>query len=328
MGNNRNLKNLKKVLVTLFSTYGTPNEISNDGGPPFNSHAFGTFMERWGINIRKSSAYYAQSNGRAELAVKVAKRILSGNSDVNGNIDNDRVSRALLQYRNTPIEGIELSPAQVLYGRVLKDHMPSREDALKVRKEWLIAADEREIALRKRHVRMIESYNEHVKPLVDLRVNDCVAVQNQNGNCPKRWDKTGVVIEKLPFRQYRIKMDGSGRITLRNRKFIQKILPACSDNKKVPVPNNEHTRVIADGQRRAEVLSPSPVQLRNNNNIQNNSPNEQPRVEPAEVVPPNLPVEEAQHEIRRSSRMRVPRKLFNAQHFGKTHLYSSPDKGE
>ena len=52
-----------------------------------------------------------------------------------------------------------------------------------------------------------------------------VAVQNQDVNHPNRWDRTGKVVEKLPHRQYRVKMDGSGRISLRNRKFLRPITP-------------------------------------------------------------------------------------------------------
>ena len=106
-------------------------------------------MKTWGINIRKSAAHYAQSNGRAELAVKVAKSILWSNCDVNGNIDNNHVARALLQCRNTSLQGLDLSPAQILYGRILRDYMPSQKEALKVRKELLIAAEQREIALQR-----------------------------------------------------------------------------------------------------------------------------------------------------------------------------------
>ena len=95
---------------------------------------------------RNSAAYYAQSNGRAELAVKTAKRMLLGNCDDKGDIDNMRFARALLQFRNTPLQGINLSPAQILYGRELKDCMPTLQDALTVRKEWRIAADERDLA--------------------------------------------------------------------------------------------------------------------------------------------------------------------------------------
>ena len=45
------------------------------------------------------------------------------------------------------------------------------------------------------------------------------------GNHPNKWDKTGVVIEVRHYHQYVIRIDGSGRITLRNRKFLRKFTP-------------------------------------------------------------------------------------------------------
>ena len=50
-------------------------------------------------------------------------------------------------------------------------------------------------------------------------MSDVVLVQNQAGRRGKKWDKTGVVIEVLDHDQYRIRMDGSGRPSLRNRRF-------------------------------------------------------------------------------------------------------------
>ena len=221
-------KFLKSFIINLFTTFGVPEELSTDGGPPFKGYEYKEFLIRWDIQPRLSSAYYPQSNGRAELAVKVAKRIILGNSEPNGDINNELVARALLQHRNTPLQGIDLSPAQILYGRNLKDCLPSQQDALCVREDWRIAADEREKALRNRHIKAIESYNEHSKELPELEEGDYVAVQNGGGIHPKLWDKTGRVMQKLPFCQYQVKDDGSNHLTLRNRKFLRKIDPVCS----------------------------------------------------------------------------------------------------
>ena len=52
-------------------------------------------------------------------------------------------------------------------------------------------------------------------------------MQNQCGNAPKKWNNTGQVVEVLPNRQYRVMMDGSRHLSLRNRKFLKPISPLC-----------------------------------------------------------------------------------------------------
>ena len=66
---------------TWFCTYGAPEELSADGGPPFESQEYDSFLKNWGVRKHTPSAYYPQSNGRAKLAVKTAKCILAGNTD-------------------------------------------------------------------------------------------------------------------------------------------------------------------------------------------------------------------------------------------------------
>ena len=224
---------LKQHLRMLFSIYGAPRELASDEGPPFMSHDVQSFLRAWGVHHRVSSAYYPQSNGRAELAVKVAKRILLENVGPRGDINNDKVARALLQHRNTPIKDIGLSPAQLLYGRALRDCIPTLAEAHKIRPEWRMVADDRERALAKRNLISMERFNEHTKELPELIVGDHVAVQNQAGPRPNKWEKTGIVVERGDNRQYMIRMDGSGRCTLRNRRFIKKIMPVCAD---APLP--------------------------------------------------------------------------------------------
>ena len=58
--------------------------ISSDGGPEFVSAEIRDFYKRWGVYHRLSSAYFPQSNGRAEVAVKLTKRLLEDNVGVNG----------------------------------------------------------------------------------------------------------------------------------------------------------------------------------------------------------------------------------------------------
>ena len=223
-------------LRTAFSLYGVPAELSTDGGPQFAAHSTQQFLQNWGVIWRVSSAYYPQSNGRAELAVKTAKRLLRENLSSSGDLNTDSAARALLQYRNTPLQDLNVSPAQLLYGRQLRDHMPSFAEALKIRPQWIQLAEDRERALAKRHLRSMESYNRNTRNLADLKVGDHVLVQNQTGVHPTRWDKTGQVMEVLPHDQYTVRMDGSGRCSKRNRRFLRTCLPFMSDQKYIDYP--------------------------------------------------------------------------------------------
>ena len=109
---NSTFKTIRKCLLTWFSTFGVPEEIATDGGPPFNSYDFDAFLNKWNVRRRLSSAHYPQSNGRAEAAVKSIKRISTGNIDKStGHIDTDRATCAILGHRNTPNQETGISPA-------------------------------------------------------------------------------------------------------------------------------------------------------------------------------------------------------------------------
>ena len=118
-------KGLCRALRRVIATFGVPYEISSDGGSEFVAPETTFFFVKWSIHYhRRSSAYLPQSNGRAEVAVKSTKRALEGNVDRDGSLNTEAVVRALLQLRNTPDRECGLSPAQILFGRSLRDSLP------------------------------------------------------------------------------------------------------------------------------------------------------------------------------------------------------------
>ena len=109
-------------LQSLFAIFGVPHTLSSDGGPEFVSSATDDFLKCWGINHRISSAYYPQSNGRAEVPVKKIKRFLiSCHDPKSGSLNTDQLLCGMLQLRNTPDPDCKVSPAQILFGRPLRD---------------------------------------------------------------------------------------------------------------------------------------------------------------------------------------------------------------
>ncbi len=223
---------LVNIIREVSQVYGIPEEISSDGGPQFMSLEFQSFMKDCLIHHRLSSVDYPQSNGRAELGVKTAKRILMNNCNPDGSLKSNSFMKAVLQYRNTPIPELGLSPAQILFHRQLRDSIPANPKLYRLHKEWMISAKQREVAFAKRNEKLTADYNIHCKTLTPLSKQTLVRIQEKG-----KWNRTGRIIEVLPNHQYRVKMDGSGRITLRNRKFIKAVLL-------LPSPTIEETEFI------------------------------------------------------------------------------------
>ena len=218
-------------LRKFFDTFGVPEELSSDGGPEFTAGITTDFLKKWGVQSRISSAYNPQSNGRAEVAVKTAKRLLRTNTGPTGSLDNDKLLRALLQVRNTPDPDCNLSPAQIIYGRPIRDAFAFSNRLQKfsnphVHPVWREAWATKESALRTRFVKSSEKLNEHSRYLPPLVKQDRCFIQNQTGNAPNKWERTGTVVEVLPHDKYIVKVDGSGRLTTRNRRFIRKFISA------------------------------------------------------------------------------------------------------
>ena len=68
-------------------------------------------------------------------------------------------------------------------------------------------------------------------------------MQNQTGPHPNKWDKTGSIVEVRQHDQYATKIDGSGKITLRNRKFLHKFSPVLYDRPIRSIYDDLATRV-------------------------------------------------------------------------------------
>ena len=114
-----NIHDITNALMVMFVRYGVHDPLVSDNGPQFCSDGFRRFATRWGFEHVNSSPRYPQSNGKAEDTVKTIKRLFTrcaeaGQSDI----------RALLDWHNTPTEGMDTSPAQRFLGRRCKTLLP------------------------------------------------------------------------------------------------------------------------------------------------------------------------------------------------------------
>ena len=115
-----------KKLKGHFAKHGIPEQLVTDNGPQFVSRDFLKFSKEWDFKDRTSSPHHSQSNGKAQSAVKQAKKILLKC----GKTGSD-VFLALLDHRNTPPANMQISQAQRLFSRRTRSPLPMTAALLK-----------------------------------------------------------------------------------------------------------------------------------------------------------------------------------------------------
>ena len=144
-------------LENWFNDFGWPTTLRSDGGRQFTSGQFEEWCQENGIKHELSNAYFSQSNGHAESAVKQMKYLLLKT----GGKFNTQFRNGLLAYRNMPRDGGS-SPAQLLFGRRLRSNKlpihPSQYEAINLeeassKKNALAARDKLTHDQRSKHCR-------------------------------------------------------------------------------------------------------------------------------------------------------------------------------
>ena len=194
-----------------FSRHGIPHTLIADNGTQFTSDLFKTFAKTYQFNHITSSPYWSQSNGRAEAAVKSAKNILLTAEDVD---------LALLSVRNTPPAGHTFSPAQRLFGRVLRSDLPQLAHTLEpfTPSRDTVVADHIHRKLKQKN-----AYDKHAStPLPDLPPGSYVYAKPPPNSSSKAWIQ-GKVVGPAGPRSYLI--DTGNRQIRRTRVQVQLALP-------------------------------------------------------------------------------------------------------
>ena len=157
-----------KPLKEMFARYGVPDTVVSDNGPQFDSGEFSRFANQWNFEHTPSSPRYPQSNGKAENAVKTVKRLFkkckeAGISEF----------QALLDWRNTPSEGMSTSPAQRFFGRRCRTLLPMSAGLLDPNYPTSQDAED----LNKQKAKQKAYYDRHVKPLGQIQSGGPVRVK-------------------------------------------------------------------------------------------------------------------------------------------------------
>jgi hypothetical protein len=193
-----------KHLKSMFARHGIPEKVVSDN-VPFGSKEMHTFADSWNFSIITSSPNYQQSNGQAERTVQTVKRLLQKALESN----NDAYI-GLLQYRNAPITGLNVSPAQLLFSRSLRTKLPVLSESLQPK----LTGDRDE--LRERQLKQKYYYDRNTRHLPNLQTGDVVRIKHN-----AKWVRGTVTGLHTSPRSFLVKTD-SGTILRRNRRHLIK----------------------------------------------------------------------------------------------------------
>ena len=222
-------KTAKAITTRLkrhFSNHGIPNVFQRANGPPFDSEEFRNFARDYDFEIVTSSPNYPQSNGRVENAVKTAKLLMKKSKQAGTDF-----YLALLDWRNTPTEGVGSSPVQRLCGRRTRTLLPTATSLLKP----TTLADVRDKLLKKKE-RQTYYYNRGTQELPPLHKGDAVFMLPSNQ--ARKWKKAQVE-DQVDVRSYAVRTE-DGRVFRRNRRHLKKCYqpPATSMPEVEPEQSN------------------------------------------------------------------------------------------
>ena len=193
-------------LKSQFARHGIPNIVRSDNGSKFSSD-FKTFAREWDFEHITSSPYHARSNGKVEKAVNTAKRILK-----KAVLDHKDPYLALLDWRNTPTEGLDSSPVQRLMGRRTRTLLPTSARLLKPK----LPKPAKDLVTKKRE-KQAHYYNKGAKRLKELKPGDIVRMKPDPKDRKRLWKKA-TCLQKVAPRSYEVDIEGTRY--RRNRKDL------------------------------------------------------------------------------------------------------------
>lgn len=205
------LKTTNSVIVELkkiFSVHGIPRQLIADN-MPFNSFKFHEFAKQWNFEIITSSPHYPRSNGLAERAVQTCKSILKKCAE-----ENKDFYLSLLEYRNTPISGLNVSPSQILFSRRCRTKVPIHSNLLKP----VISNKEMHEQVENSQSSYKCYYDRNTKLSKPLKEGDKVVTYKN-----KVWEPARILQKHITPRSYIIE-DKNGEVLRRNSLHLRKSL--------------------------------------------------------------------------------------------------------
>ena len=110
-------------LTHVFTTYGIPEEVKTDNGPPFNGSKFSKYAQEQGFRHRKVTPGWVEANSDVECFMQTVKKSARV-AKIEGKVFRQEVGRQVLFH--TPSCDERENPDKLMFGREIRRKLPER----------------------------------------------------------------------------------------------------------------------------------------------------------------------------------------------------------
>ena len=111
------------IFEKTFTTFGYPQKIVSDNGPPFKSYKIRKYMKHKGIKHRRITPYWPQANGQVERFMSPLAKIIRA-AKIEQKDWKSECYNFILSYRTTPHSVTNIPPADMMFNRKIRTTIP------------------------------------------------------------------------------------------------------------------------------------------------------------------------------------------------------------
>ena len=215
------------LLTDIFSTFGVPDTMRSDNGPPFNGMPFKQFAKDQGFRHRRITPLWPRANGIAERFMRNLGKLVKNSSSSGSKLESELVS-FLRNYRATPHASTKTTPHQLLFKtKSSTSKLPVlRQKQVTFESSSALFNDAKAKEKMKQY-----SDNKHKATHSSLRVGDKVYLK-----LPQTLGKASSVYDPEPYAITSIK--GTQAIVVRNNQQLRRNLALLKKAAPVSTPTN------------------------------------------------------------------------------------------
>ena len=214
------VKPTKEKLKKVFATYGTPEQLETDNGPPFHAKEFAEFAVEEGFRHHRITPLHPRANGEAENFMKLLNK-----SEQRARLENKpskiAIQELLIGYRSTPHPATGITPYDAMMNRKVRTKLDYTQREIEIGERNKNQVDDRDKEYKMKIKNNAENNNTKRH---DLVVGDYVLVEQDKVN---KWtapyESAAYIVHKIRGSTIWARRETDGQEVCRNSTFFKYI---------------------------------------------------------------------------------------------------------